>query len=115
MQPFPVAMVMVGQGCSSMGVATASGKTGDGVAFSHSGYLTADKQWHLFQALYTGKGHLAGVLTFRDVPGVSDLDGGLRWVKNPNALDKKSYPAGFNLAPGLVGSLTPHRSRVCGH
>ncbi len=89
---------------STLGVITTAGKTGDGVAFTHTGYLTADKQWHLFQSLYTGKGQLAGVLSFRDVPGVSDLDGALRWVKNPNLLNK-SYPAGFNLAPGLVGSL----------
>ncbi len=89
---------------STLGVITTAGKTGDGVAFTHTGYLTADKQWHLFQSLYTGKGQLAGVLSFRDVPGVSDLDGHVRWVKNPNLLNK-SYPAGFNLAPGLVGAL----------
>lgn len=95
---------------STLGVITASGKTGDGVAFTNTGYLTADKQWHLFQLLYSSKGQIAGVLTFRDVPGVSDLDGGLRWVKNPNAVDK-SYAAGFNLAPGLVGALyTPPAS-----
>ncbi|MFZ4595934.1 MAG: hypothetical protein ACOYOF_16870 [Verrucomicrobiaceae bacterium] len=89
---------------STLGVITASGKTGDGVAFTNTSYLTADKQWHLFQLLYSSKGQIGGVLTFRDVPSVSDLDGGLRWVKNPNALDK-SYSAGFNQAPSLVGSL----------
>jgi hypothetical protein len=89
---------------SALGVITAGGKTGDGMAFTHTGYLTADKQWHWFQLLYSSKGQVAGVLTFRDVPGVSDVDGGLRWVKNPNAADK-SYSAGFSLAPGLVGSL----------
>ena len=89
---------------STLGVITAGGKTGDGVAFTHTGYLTADQQWHLFQLLYSSKGQVAGVLTFRDVPGVSDVDGALRWVKNPNAADR-SYSAGFSLAPGLVGSL----------
>jgi hypothetical protein len=89
---------------SSLGVITAAGKTGDGVAFTTKGYLTADRQWHLFQFLYGSKGQLAGVLSFRDVPGISDVDGSLRWAKNPNPLNK-SYPDGFELAPGLVGSL----------
>jgi hypothetical protein len=89
---------------STLGVITAAGKTGDGVAFTTTGYLTADRQWHLFQFLYQSKGQLAGVLSFRDVPGISDVDGALRWAKNPNPLNK-SYPDGFELAPGLVGSL----------
>ncbi|MDB6139532.1 MAG: hypothetical protein JWO94_2604, partial [Verrucomicrobiaceae bacterium] len=89
---------------STLGVITASGKTGDGVAFTHTGYLTVDKQWHLFQLLYSSKGQIAGVLSFRDVIGVSDLDGGLRWVKNPNPANM-SYKAGFNLMTGLVGAL----------
>lgn len=89
---------------SPLGTISATGKTGDGVVFSANGYLTADRQWHLFQLLYSSKGQMAGVLTFRDVPNVSDLDGQLRWAKNPNAADK-SYPLGFQLEPGLVGSL----------
>lgn len=89
---------------SSLGVVTAVGKTGDGVAFTTKGYLTADRQWHLFQFLYKNKGQLAGVLSFRDVPGISDVDGALRWAKNPN-LRNKSYPDGFDLAPGMVGSF----------
>lgn len=89
---------------STAGVISASGKTGDGVAFTTSGYLTADKQWAVFQLLYSSKGQIAGTVSFRDVPGVSDLDGRLKWVKNPNAVDR-SYPLGFALAPSLVGSL----------
>jgi hypothetical protein len=89
---------------SSLGVITAVGRTGDGVAFTTRGYLTADGQWHLFQLLYKKKGQLAGVLSFRDVAGISDVDGPLRWVKNPNPVNK-SYPGGFNLDPGLVGAI----------
>ena len=89
---------------TALGTITAAGKTGDGVAFTAGGFLTQDRQWHLFQPLYSSKGQLAGVLTFRDVPSVSDVDGGLRWVKNPNTKDK-SYAGGFAMAPTLVGAV----------
>ena len=89
---------------SVLGTITAAGKTGDGVAFTAGGFLTADRQWHLFQPLYTSKGQIAGVLTFRDMPDVSDVDGMVRWVKNPNLKDK-SYPGGFAQAPTLIGAV----------
>jgi hypothetical protein len=89
---------------TALGTITAAGKTGDGVAFTAGGFLTQDRQWHLFQPLYSSKGQLAGVLTFRDVPNVSDVDGGLSWVKNPN-MANKSYSGGFQLAPTLVGAV----------
>lgn len=89
---------------TSLGTITAAGKTGDGVAFTAGGFLTQDRQWHLFQPLYSRKGQLVGVLTFRDVPNVSDVDGGLRWVKNPNA-KAKSYAGGFAIATTLVGAV----------
>lgn len=89
---------------TALGTITAAGKTGDGVAFTAGGFLTQDRQWHLFQPLYSSKGQIAGVLTFRDVPDVSDVDGGLSWVKNPN-MANKSYPGGFQLAPTLVGAV----------
>jgi hypothetical protein len=89
---------------TALGTITAAGKTGDGVAFTAGGFLTQDRQWHLFQSLYSSKGQLAGVLTFRDLPNVSDVDGGLSWVKNPNPANR-SYPSGFQLAPTLVGAI----------
>jgi hypothetical protein len=89
---------------TALGTITAAGRTGDGVAFTAGGFLTQDRQWHLFKPLYSSKGQLAGVLTFRDVPNVSDVDGGLSWVKNPNTANK-SYPGGFQLAPTLVGAV----------
>ena len=53
---------------------------------------------------------MAGKLTFRDVPSVSDLDGTLRWLK-PNAVPAtKSYAAGLDTTRGVVGSrYTPLR------
>lgn len=89
---------------TALGTITVAGKTGDGVAFTAGGFLTQDRQWHLFQPLYSSKGQLAGVLTFRDLPNVSDVDGGLSWVKNPNTANK-SYPGGFQLSPTLVGAI----------
>jgi hypothetical protein len=89
---------------TALGTITATGKTGDGVAFTAGGFLTQDRQWHLFQPLYSSKGQLAGVMTFRDLPNVSDVDGGLSWVKNPNTANK-SYSGGFQLAPTLVGAV----------
>ncbi len=89
---------------SALGVIKATGTTGDGVAFTTSGLLTGDNQWHLFQLLYTNKGQMAGLLTFRDVPDISDLDGRLNWAKNPDT-KAKSYPLGFSQTPVLVGSL----------
>ncbi|MCB1235066.1 MAG: hypothetical protein KDM91_08340, partial [Verrucomicrobiae bacterium] len=89
---------------SSSGAIVATGKTGDGVKFGTKGFLTEDGQWHLFQPLFRGQGQLAGVVNFRDQPGVSDFDADLRWVKNPNPKDKL-YPGGFDLPPALVGSV----------
>lgn len=89
---------------STLGVIKATGKTGDGVAFTTSGLLTGDNQWHPFQLLYASKGQIAGLLTFRDVPDISDLDGSLNWAKNPDT-KAKSYPLGFSQTPVLVGSL----------
>ncbi len=89
---------------TALGTITAAGKTGDGVAFTAGGFLTADKQWQLFQPLYSSKGQIAGKLTFRDVPDISDVDGKVRWVKNPNSKDK-SYPGGFSQNPTLIGAI----------
>ncbi|MES2596699.1 MAG: hypothetical protein V4662_15260 [Verrucomicrobiota bacterium] len=89
---------------SASGIITASGKTGDGVAFTSSGFLTADKQWHFFQPLYSSQGQIGGVLTFRDVAAVSDLDGPLSWIKNPKPTNA-SYPLGFNLTPSFIGAI----------
>jgi hypothetical protein len=89
---------------NSSGVIVATVRTGDGLPFSSRGFLTDDDQWHLFQPLYRGQGQLAGVISFREVPSVSDFDGLLRWVRNPNPRSR-SYPLGFDLPPWLVGSL----------
>jgi hypothetical protein len=78
-----------------------------GRAYDDGGTETAE--WSFHRALYpTGRarlprGYLAAKLYFRDVPGVSDVDGAVRWVKQPGAVPTGTYP-GFDLSPALVGS-----------
>lgn len=88
---------------SKSGVITAAGRTGDGAGFTLRGALSGDLQWHVFKELHRRQGQLAGIVTFRDVPGVSDFDGSMHWSKNPVS-NSKNYPGGFSLAPGLIGS-----------
>ena len=88
---------------SKSGVITAAGRTGDGAGFTLRGALSGDLQWHVFKELHRRQGQLAGIVTFRDVPGVSDFDGSMLWSKNPLP-SSKSYPGGFSLTPGLIGS-----------
>lgn len=85
------------------GIITAAGRTGDGIGFTLKGLLSGDLQWHVFKELHRRQGQLAGIVTFRDVPGVSDFDGSMLWSKNPLP-SSKSYPGGFSLNPGLIGS-----------
>lgn len=85
------------------GTITAAGKTGDGIGFTLKGLLSGDQQWQVFKELYSRQGRLAGVVTFRDEPEVSDFDGSMAWSKNPLPRSK-SYPGGFDLEPVLIGS-----------
>jgi hypothetical protein len=85
------------------GTITAAGKTGDGISFTLKGLLSGDQQWQVFKDLYSRQGRLAGVVTFRDEPEVSDFDGSMAWSKNPLPRSK-SYPGGFDLEPVLIGS-----------
>jgi hypothetical protein len=78
-----------------------------GRAYDDGGTETAE--WSFHRGLYpTGRarlprGYLAAKLFFRDVPGVSDVDGAVRWVKQSGALPMGTYPV-FDLSPALVGS-----------
>lgn len=87
------------------GKITATGVLGDGERFSNRGFLSADAEWALFQSLYQSKprGYVAGVLTFRDVPDVSDFDGVLQWLRLPDR-KSKTYPFGFKQRVAAVGS-----------
>jgi len=73
------------------------------------GYLdgaTSVAEWSLHSGLYgrTPSGYLSGKLTFRSIPGVSDLDGEWKWVKQPGASPSTIYPNGFVATRKVIGS-----------
>ncbi|MBL9118219.1 MAG: hypothetical protein JNJ83_24650 [Verrucomicrobiaceae bacterium] len=88
---------------SQTGGVTLSGVLGDGVAFTAASSITPAGRIAVQKRLYSNKGGLTGVLHLRDVPGVSDLDGKLRWRKPANA---KSiiHPEGFDVDVTSLGS-----------
>jgi hypothetical protein len=99
-----------GDGYASLKVSPTGDCTGtltlaDGTTATFGGRLSRKAEWALHRSLYgTTGGYVAGKLTFRDVPSISDLDGTLRWMK-PNAVPAtKSYVAGFDTTRGVVGS-----------
>lgn len=73
--------------------------------YDDSGTPTAE--WTLHRALYgkVPRGYLSGTLVFRDTPGVSDLDGTWRWVKQANTAPLLVYPGGIDTTRSVVGSL----------
>ena len=90
---------------SDTGKIRAGGKLGDGTAFSQSAVLSRDLEWQLFRLLYSSKpkGSIGGVITFRDLPGVSDFDGVLHWIKPANSRDR-IFARGFELNAQAIGS-----------
>ncbi len=60
----------------------------------------------IYANLYTTsmKGAVCGEASFRDVPGISDLDATLHWWKPANVKDKR-YPGGFSGTLSLLGSI----------
>mgnify|MGYP001627863694 CR=1 FL=1 len=68
---------------SPRGRVNAVGQMPDGSRTSLGGYVTADHEWRAFQSFSgkQGKGVVGGVVTFRDVTGISDFDGDLTWRK----------------------------------
>jgi len=60
----------------------------------------------IYANLYTSptKGAVCGEATFRDEPGISDLDAALHWWKPANPKDKR-YPSGFSGQPTLLGAF----------
>jgi hypothetical protein len=81
-----------------------SGLLGDGARFSRGARLTPDGTVPLYLAPYSTGGSLAGRLTFRDQPNVSDCDGQFAWVKAPVAGTRSLYPDGFNIRVSVIGS-----------
>ncbi len=84
---------------SHLGLCTGALVLADGAKTTFAGHVSRDGEWSLHRGLYGGtptRGLLAGKLIFRDVPGVSDLDGVWTWRKNPGA------------TPGAAGFATAH-------
>lgn len=51
-----------------------------------------------------GTGFFAGEMRFRDLAGISDLDGRVSWRKAPNTAKGILYPSGFQLNRRILGS-----------
>lgn len=89
---------------STTGVIRTLGFLGDAQRFTKTSVLSQDSEWPLFVEPYgKNQGAIAGKVTFRDVPGISDFDGVLHWTKSADALDPL-YPAGFDIQQPIVGS-----------
>ena len=92
---------------SENGAITLAGKLGDGTPLSLSSALNNAGQFPIYKALTSGSGaYLAGVITFRNVAGVSDADGKLHWVK-PAQSTAQAYQSGFATEIATVVSKYP--------
>lgn len=101
-----------GDGYGILKVSAAAGCSGalvlaDGTKTTFAGHVSIDGKWSLYRPLYgsPAKGFLAGRLSFRDIAGVSDLDGVWQWKKQAGATPKSTvYPQGFSLTRPVVGA-----------
>jgi len=92
---------------SPTGLVTVTGELADGQVFSASNYLSMENRLPFYVMPYGGIGVVVGEVSFRDVPGKSDVDGasGLRWYKparTPDGLYAEGWASGIGL--DLVGS-----------
>lgn len=77
----------------------------DGQRTALTGHLSSADEWSLYRPLYAGaRGYLSGKMTFRDQPGIGQLDGELRWMRQSDAPPATVYPAGFDTRRGVIGS-----------
>jgi formylglycine-generating enzyme required for sulfatase activity len=79
----------------------------DGSRTTFSGFVASSGEWSLHRPLYgkLPRGILAGKITFREVPGVSDADGEWHWSRQALAMPKSQfYPAGFAHTHQVVAS-----------
>jgi hypothetical protein len=90
-----------------------AGRAGDGSVISSGSFLGTADNWPLFARLYGGGGAMLGVVTHRDVPGTSDLDGDVHWNKPARPFDQ-IYPNGFETQSHLFGSFYLPNTPVIG-
>jgi hypothetical protein len=76
---------------SSNGAARARGTLGDGASFRTRGYVSADGELALFDALYSGRGALLGWL---NIAANGTANGTARWFR-PADSRSRNYPNGF--------------------
>ncbi|MCB1231627.1 MAG: choice-of-anchor D domain-containing protein [Verrucomicrobiae bacterium] len=107
----PVANEPEGTGWATVLTATngllrANGQLGDGTSFTTSAFVSADGEWFFYQTLYrtNPRGQIGGWMKFREIPGVSDLNGELQWTKTADPRESR-YPDGFERLQPVIGSL----------
>lgn len=68
---------------SAQGLCTGALVLPDGARTTFSGHVASTGEWSLHRALYStsAPGWLAGKLSFREVPGISDVDGTWTWTR----------------------------------
>ncbi len=88
---------------SHLGLCTGALVLPDGVRTTFAGHVSRTGEWSLHRGLYgtPPRGWLAGKITFRDVPAVSDLDGMWTWRKNAGAT---AGAEGHTVTRQVVGS-----------
>ena len=90
---------------SSAGVATITGRLADRVIWTARRYITSDGEMPLYSTLLNSRrGMIGGMISFRDLDGVSDCDGRVTWFK----------PQKFNLQRDLIGSRYVRTGVVAG-
>ena len=80
-----------------------SATLGDGTRISQTAAVSGNGMWPVYVPLYGKLGSLAGLVTFTNIVGVSDLGGTLTWFK-PAIPAAKLYPNGFTTQITLLGS-----------
>jgi uncharacterized repeat protein (TIGR03803 family) len=96
---------------TKLGTATLTGRLADGRPFTDALLITdgtgsADTVQVYISLPYHVAGLLAGTLTFKDEPGISDLDGTLSWIRPQQVGSAIAlFQGGFSLDTTAIGSL----------
>jgi hypothetical protein len=110
----------VGDGCGALLVQFSGACTGtfilaDGTSLTLAGSVSRLGDWSFHRAISPSGsgGFLAGKLTFRAVPSVSQVDGSWRWVRPQSTRPGALFPAGFSTTRAVIGCrYTPPAVRV---
>lgn len=86
----------------STGKVIITGKLADGAPFSAGGTLNLLRDLPLLVSIAKTKSTVEGVLHFRSIAGVSDIDGDLRWVR-PGSTKPGPFATGFTTTLAATG------------